>query len=227
MLDIGFYKLIAGKSDLKSPKRWIGAAIGGYIGINIAAITTGIMFGIQPLIAHDAAGKALYSPFSLKLAVSTMAIEHLVLFGFIEAMVTGLVIKYIQTTDTTLFFDQPITAIQNENKNINQRRLWIGLGVLIILSPLGLILPAIFNAGSAWGEWSADELNKMVGYLPKGMQKISDIWKAPMPDYALKGQENAPLQALSLDYILSAIIGVAVVVGLIILLGKIARKEEK
>ncbi len=29
----------------------------------------------------------------------------------------------------------------------------IGIAVLIVLSPLGLILPEHFKAGSAWGEW--------------------------------------------------------------------------
>ncbi len=35
-------------------------------------------------------------------------------------------------------------------------KLWIGLAVLIVLSPLGLILPERFKAGDAWGEWGTD-----------------------------------------------------------------------
>ena len=69
------------------------------------------------------------------------------------------------------------------------RKLWIGLGALIVLSPLGLILPARFGAGTAWGEWSAEELRKLVGYVPKGM---SAGWNAPLPDYVARGRENAP-----------------------------------
>jgi len=106
-------------------------------------------------------------------------------------------------------------------------KLWIGLAVLIALSPLGLIIPAKFGAGSAWGEWSAEELDKLVGYVPAGMSRISELWNAPLPDYALKGQESAPMHALSLSYILSAVLGVAAVVGLTILIGRIlARREE-
>ena len=106
-------------------------------------------------------------------------------------------------------------------------KLWIGLAVLIALSPLGLIIPAKFGAGSAWGEWSAEELDKLVGYVPAGMSRISELWKAPLPDYAFKGQESAPMHALSLSYILSAVLGVAAVVGLTILIGRIlARREE-
>lgn len=108
------------------------------------------------------------------------------------------------------------------------KKLWIGLAALIVLSPLGLIIPARFGAGSAWGEWSADELDKMVGYAPDGMSGIADLWHAPMPDYALKGQESAPLQTLSLSYVLSAAVGVAVVVTLTLLLGRmLARREDK
>jgi cobalt/nickel transport system permease protein len=111
------YRLIAGSSDLKSKKRWIGAVIGGYAGINAAALTTAIILGIQPIIAHDAAGKALYAPFPLKLAITVMVGEHLILFGIVEAVVTGLVIKYIQKTDVSLFFDQPKTpAMEVESK---------------------------------------------------------------------------------------------------------------
>jgi hypothetical protein len=53
-------------------------------------------------------------------------------------------------------------------------------------------------------------------------------WKAPMPDYSLPGQENAPLKALSLSYILAGAIGV-VVIGFLIILGKklIARKDDE
>ena len=56
-------------------------------------------------------------------------------------------------------------------------KLWIGVGALIILSPLGLIIPDHFKAGSAWGEWGADKIQKLVGYVPKGLGKLSSLWK--------------------------------------------------
>jgi len=39
-------------------------------------------------------------------------------------------------------------------------KLWIGIGALIVLSPLGLILPDQFKAGSAWGEWGGGRDSK-------------------------------------------------------------------
>jgi len=111
--------------------------------------------------------------------------------------------------------------------NRTVKRLWIGLLILVVLSPLGLYLPARFGAGSAWGEWSAEEIRKLVGYLPAGMARLSDRWQPPLPDYALKGQENAPLHALGLSYVLSAVVGGAVVVGLTLLIGRaLARREQ-
>ena len=104
-------------------------------------------------------------------------------------------------------------------------KLWIGLGVLIALSPLGLLLPEHFKAGSAWGEWGADEMRELVGYIPKGLAKLSGLWNAPLPAYAFKGWEEKGLPHLSLAYILSAIAGIVIVVILISLIGRILTKK--
>jgi hypothetical protein len=106
-------------------------------------------------------------------------------------------------------------------------KLWIGLAVLCLLSPLGLILPDKFKSGSAWGEWSTDEMQKMVGYVPSGMKRMEKLWKAPMPDYALKGQEKAPLSKLSASYIISAIVGVVCVVAVTMIIGRIVARRDK
>ena len=98
----GVYRLIALGSAPTSPRRWIAAAIGGYAGLNAAAMATGVMFGIQPLLAHDAAGHALYAPYPLAVALPIMAIEHLLVFGWIEAVVTGMVVAYLQRVDVAL-----------------------------------------------------------------------------------------------------------------------------
>jgi cobalt/nickel transport protein len=89
------------------------------------------------------------------------------------------------------------------------RRFWMALIVMALVSPIGLYLPQIMKAGPAWGEWGMEEIKQMIGYAPAGMEKYADIWKAPIPDYALPGQEQAPLSHLSLSYILSALVGSA------------------
>ena len=106
-------------------------------------------------------------------------------------------------------------------------KLWIGLGALILLSPLGLLFPEHFKAGAAWGEWGIDEIKELVGYIPKGLEKLAPLWNAPLPDYAFKGSEGKGLSHLSLAYIISAITGIAVTVGASLLVGKLLAKKGK
>ncbi len=106
------------------------------------------------------------------------------------------------------------------------RKLWLGLAVLALLSPIGLILPEKLKAGAAWGEWSTDEIGKMLGYVPPGMKKLAALGQAPMPDYAFKGGVKAGLGMQSLSYIVSALVGMGVIVAVIMLLGKLATKDK-
>jgi cobalt/nickel transport system permease protein len=221
------YRLIAGSSNATSSRRWIGAAVGGYIGLNVAALSAGVMFGIQPLLFHDAAGRSLYSPYSLRISVPAMCLTHLLAFGIVEALVTGAVVAYIQRTDPSLLYGVSHTEITKTGKTKIGVRLLAGFAALIALSPLGLILPAKLGGGTAWGEWSREEITKLVGYVPSGMTRMSHLWKAPMPDYAFRGQESAPLHALSVSYLVSAIVGVALIVFVVVLIAKgIGRRDN-
>ncbi|HBE80186.1 MAG TPA: cobalamin biosynthesis protein CbiM, partial [Firmicutes bacterium] len=74
----------------------IAAAIGSYIGINCAALAAGTELGLQPLLFHAANGTALYFPYGLKLAIPAMLFAHLTIAGIAEAVVTGLVVFYLQ-----------------------------------------------------------------------------------------------------------------------------------
>lgn len=105
-------------------------------------------------------------------------------------------------------------------------KLWIGLMALIVISPLGLILPERFKAGSAWGEWGAEEMAGLVGYIPKGLEKLSSAWSAPLPYYAFKGWEDKPLCGLSVAYIISAVAGIGVTVLIILGIGGFLTKKD-
>jgi hypothetical protein len=104
-------------------------------------------------------------------------------------------------------------------------KLMIGLGALAVLSPIGLILPEIAKAGSAWGEWGADEISAVAGYVPAGLAKLSALWSAALPDYAFPGWEDKGLGSLSLAYVASAVIGIALCAGACFLLGKLLAKK--
>lgn len=99
-------------------------------------------------------------------------------------------------------------------------KLWLGILILALISPLGLLLPECFKAGDAWGEWGAGSLKEMVGYVPEGLEKLSNLWSAPIPDYAFAGWEEKGLSHLSMAYIFSAILGIAVTVLAVTLIGK-------
>jgi hypothetical protein len=105
-------------------------------------------------------------------------------------------------------------------------KFWVGLGVLVALSPLGLLLPEHFKAGSAWGEWGADEMQTLVGYIPEGLEQFSRLWSAPIPDYAFKGWEGKSITSLSLAYIFSAVLGIFICAGIVLILGKFLSKKE-
>lgn len=104
-------------------------------------------------------------------------------------------------------------------------KFWLGMAVLIMVSPLGLILPEHFKAGAAWGEWGVDEMQKLVGYIPQGLEKLSSLWNAPIPDYAFKGWEEKGLSHLSFAYIISAIVGIGITVLVVMGIGKLLAKK--
>lgn len=90
------YKTISYNAPIDSNRRVIAAGIAGYVALNVAAAFTGVEFGMQPLLHKTASGQALYCPYGLKVALTAMVGEHLLIFGLIESIVTALVIKYLQ-----------------------------------------------------------------------------------------------------------------------------------
>ncbi len=107
------------------------------------------------------------------------------------------------------------------------RKFWAVLLLLAVLTPAGLYLPGIFRAGSAWGEWGVEEIRKMIGYAPEGMERSSGLWKAPLPDYALPGRKGGPVSRLSLSYVLSALVGIAACGGGAWILGRWLAGKKK
>ncbi len=214
------YRMVAGESELKSPRRWMGAALGGFVGINVAALATAVELGLQPLLFHAADGTPLYNPFPIGVAVPAMMVGHLVLAGPLEGVVTALVVRYLQATNTDLLALPAATAPRPAP--LRYRPLLVGLGALVVLTPLGLLAQ-----GTAWGEWATDEVKEIAGYVPTGLAKLSETWThAPLPDYALPSGGGGFLSS-SVVYIVSAVIGVALVAGLMFLLGRVQSAEQK
>lgn len=94
------------------------------------------------------------------------------------------------------------------------RNLAIGLGLLIILAPLGLLA-----VGETFGEWSVEEVQQKLGFVPPGLEQLASLWSAPLPDYAFPGGgESMTVSAAA--YIISAVLGVLICGGLLYFLGK-------
>ena len=87
-----------------------------------------------------------------------------------------------------------------------QKKILIILLLLCIITPIGILLPAFFNAGDAWGEWSAQTVKDLVGYVPGGLAKYADVWKAPLPGYTVNSEDTSIVHR-SGYYIVSGIIG--------------------
>jgi len=98
---------------------------------------------------------------------------------------------------------------------MNLHRLWVGLLVLALLTPLGLLA-----AGTAWGEWGADELQGIAGFVPEGIQRFSGLWNAPLADYGIPGVDA------TVGYILSALLGIAMVVVISLIIGRLVTRPE-
>ncbi len=106
-----------------------------------------------------------------------------------------------------------------------QRKLLLGLIVLALLTPLGLLLPEIFNSGGAWGEWGTDALERLLGYVPEGLKRTSDIFKSPIEGYS-PGKEDAPLIFRAVFYIISGLIGTAAVALTVYLTARLIRRKR-
>ena len=107
------YKLISGNTPVTSTLRIVAAAIAGYLGITIAAGVAGIEMGLQPILEHTADGIPLYMPYGLNITVPAMLFEHMILFSFVEAVVTALAFAYIARNSPEIIFDY---KSENERK---------------------------------------------------------------------------------------------------------------
>lgn len=186
------YNLITRKIKNKNGK-FIGAAVGSYVGINCAALCAAVEFGVQPLLFKSADGQALYCPYGLNVSIPAMMAEHLTLFGLAEAIFTVAMLVFVEKTSPEIMAKQPRTKKGNT---------FIGalLAVLTLATPIGLLA-----SGTAWGEWGADEMTDLVGYVPKGLESGPlSTFEAICPDYSIGGLPEW------VGYILCAVIGIAI-----------------
>ena len=107
-----------------------------------------------------------------------------------------------------------------------QKKLWIGLLMMALLTPLGILLPEKFKAEEAWGEWGIEKLEKLLGYVPAGLGKLADFWKAPIPDYNFGG-EGASMTLRAVSYIASGLFGIGIGAFVVYVISRFMAKHGK
>ena len=198
LVGYGLYALLK-----KALPNVVALAIGAYAGINAAAFMAAIEFGIQPMLFHDPAGLALYAPYPLSIAIPAMMVPHLTIAGLAEVIFTVGIYSFVHGKDTGTI-------------SIKNKVLYGIMGLLVVLCPLGLLTEA-----TAWGEWGTDEIidvaegGSALGYVPQGMEQ-GFSWESPLADYAFPGMPDVT------GYILSAVIGIALLVIVYRVIGKVA-----
>lgn len=207
----GIYCLLAGRKAAGGRRRAIAAGIGAYAGINAAALCAAVEFGIQPLLFRDASGAARYCPYPLSVSVPAMMAGHLTVFGLAEVVYTLAVYGFLSRTAPS------VLRGEGESSGRGARRTGLMLGLLILLTPLGLLAE-----GTAWGEWGADEIAASgAGYTPSGMTE-GFSFEALLPDYTLG---NAPA---IVGCLLCALLGAAILlIAFRLLAGRRNRKEMR
>ncbi len=107
-----------------------------------------------------------------------------------------------------------------------QKRLWIGLLIMALMTPLGILLPGVFKAEEAWGEWGIEKLERLLGYVPEGLRKLAGLWKAPVPDYNFGG-EGASLTLHVISYIVSGLLGIGICAFIAFLISRFMARHGK
>jgi cobalt/nickel transport protein len=98
-----------------------------------------------------------------------------------------------------------------------KKKLYVLLGILVVLVPLGLLTDA-----DAWGEWGADYYKKVLGFVPDGIVKVQsklDFYHL-LPDYSMSGTNSV------IGYYVSAIVGIILIMGLYYLLYLTVKRKK-
>jgi len=226
------YRLVAGRSALTSRRRIVAAGVGGYVGINVAALATAVELGIQPGLFHTASGAPLYSPYPLSQTIPVMVVTHLTIGGVVEAVLTAGVLAYLARVDARRLapqhpgvpvHEEPGDLARSRPKRLSPVRATVGaLVVMVVLTPLGLLAP-----GGAFGEDAPGDLDLAslrLSSVPEGLNRLNGFWSHTLlRDYGFGDGQNA-----TLAYWVSALVGIAVVgAGVFVIGWAIARWGER
>lgn len=200
----------------------LGCAVGSYIAMVITSLLSAIICSLQPLFFHDSIGNALYAPYPLTVAIPSILANHLALWGIVEAVVSTLLLFFFRKY--TLLF--PVTK-KGENKRkekLREQKLKLDIKnmkpVIILTAALSIFVPLVsFFVHNKFGTWSIERLSANIGYTPSSLEN-AQTWPAPFQSYTIA------VLPQWLSYILSGIIGVALLIG-VFKLASLCGKADK
>jgi cobalt/nickel transport system permease protein len=230
------YRLVAAGAAISSRRRVVAAAIAGYLAVNAAAFVASVEFGIQPLFFHNARGVPLYAPYPLSVAIPAMMIGHLAVAGIAEAVIAAGLVAYLQVADPPLLrntsgLSDSATSTPVFVPQKSLRKLWLTVALLMLLTPLGILA-----GGTAWGEWSTNLVSAAADQRaiptashnqaqptspPPGLQRLSSLWTAPIPNYAPEFVKSPPF-----GYLLSAMFGVGMLLAFSLVIQRILQRRR-
>lgn len=198
------FKLI--KKIFKNQKgEYIGAFLGGYISVNVAALFAAVELGVQPILFKDFSGLPLYCPYGLAISIPAMMIPHLLVIGILEGIITVGAYSYIKKASPDVIYKGKVCKI---------KFLYAIIGILILATPLGLLAN-----GTAWGEGGLEEIKHFIGFVPKGMEQ-GFKFNSSIPNYSFG------FSSRYFGYILSALVGVIIILIIFKVLEKINLKRN-
>jgi cobalt/nickel transport system permease protein len=236
LVSYAVYRVVAVGSPIGSVRRVAAAGLAGYLAINISALLAAVEFGIQPMLYRDAFGSPLYCPYPLSVAIPAMMIGHLTIAGFAELVVSAGAVAFLQKSQPSLLeaglksAARSITDVKEPTSGEmgTLRPLWLSLGLLLILTPLGILA-----TGSAWGEWMATDFadpasrqqiaassfaQPAPSQAPAGLERLSSVWTAPFGRYA-----PPYIRTAAVGYLLSAMFGTGLILLAWFMIGRFLR----
>lgn len=227
LVGYGVYRVVRGTGQASRRRTVLAAALGGYLGINVAALAAAVELGVQPVLFHTANGVPLYSPYHLSQTVPVMMAAHLSLAGLAEAIVTGGAVGYLAATDPARLAAVGATAgparpgvpagTSADSARLGQapratrggpvlglsvRATAIVVGIMVLLTPLGLLA-----GGQAFGESAPADLDLGalgLAAVPEGLARYNGFWS----DALLGGYGFAEGRHSTAGYLLSAVLGI-------------------
>ena len=225
MAGYGVYRLLTRRCPLTSPRRAFAAGVGGYVGLNAAAMCAAIEFGLQPELFTSANGTPLYAPFHLSQTIPTMALAHLTVAGGVELVLTAGVVAYLQRGNLPIMRINHSSVVDTDEglspaRPMGWRWVMVGLATVIVLTPLGLIA-----SGGAFGEDAPEDLDLGkygITAVPDGLRHYAGFWHNALFDgYGFAGDEHPVV-----GYLLSAAAGIIAIALVVLATVAIARASR-